>query len=297
MYFQIMRLHPPRTVQIKPLYVILMLVLIGFGCTPQDSGESTSTPPYAGDTWQEVLTQGSGVLTAVYVPAEGFAYLDNDGQLTGVTVELLRDFTRFARQEFGVEVTLNFVEETHWRTFYADVAASADGVIGMGNVTITEARRNELAFSLPYMTNTASLITHQDAPALDELSLIGERWSGRTALAFEGTLHEERLRALAEAYYPEAVFETVRSNDEIIARLSEGDRYFAYIDLYNVHRAVRRGAPLQHHPVGDDSDETFGYIMPLGSSWQEPLDAWMSADGGLTNSDRYREIMARHLGS
>ncbi|MCC5925640.1 MAG: transporter substrate-binding domain-containing protein [Bacteroidetes bacterium] len=269
-------------------------------------------PPYTGDSWTDVQQRGHGTLTAVYVPAEGFAYFPNsltyddttipqtemqENLLTGVTVELLRDFAVFVRQEYGVDLTLNFVEETNWRTFYADVAASKDGVIGMGNVTITEARRSELAFSLPYMTNIASLITHENAPLLEDLSQMGAVWSGRTALAFEATLHEERLRALTDAYYADAAIELVRSNDEIIDRLSEGDRYFAYIDLYNYWRAAERGAPLKRHPAGDESAEEFGYIMPLGTTWQPVLDAWFNADGGLTSTPRYRAIMEEHLGS
>ncbi len=37
------------------------------------------------------LKKNYGTLKALYVPAEGFAYRDEQGKLTGVTVELIRD--------------------------------------------------------------------------------------------------------------------------------------------------------------------------------------------------------------
>jgi ABC-type amino acid transport substrate-binding protein len=279
-----------------PLLLILMMLSIA-GCRPSGSSQPTPSGPYSGDSWSDVLQNEVGTLTAVYVPAEGFAYVDTDGNLTGVTIDLLHEFVTFVQQTYSVKVELRFVEETNWRTFYSDVAASADGVIGMGNVTITEARRSELRFSLPYMTNIASLITHQDAPEIPQLELLGEVWSGRTALAFDGTLHEERLRSMVKEYYPEAQIALAQSNDEIIDRLSQEDRYFAYIDLYNYWRAVDRGAPLRRHPVGDESAEQFGYILPLQTTWGEALDAWVNADGGLVATTRYREIMEVHLGT
>ena len=268
-----------------------------------ESGSGTISNPnpnpgqLSGDPWPLVLEQGSGTLTAVYVPAEGFAYQDDDGHLTGVTVELMRAFAVFVSERHEVELTLAFVREENWRTFYRNIVDADDGVIGMGNVTITEKRRKELAFSPPYMTNIASLITHRDAPELTRLQDLGTVLAGRTALAFEGTLHEERLRALTDRYYPDAPFRMSGSNDEIIELANSGDRYFAYIDLYNYWRAVDGGAPLQRHEAADESAEQFGYIMPLSTSWVPVLKEFFEAGGGLTSDSRYRAIMKEHLGA
>jgi putative glutamine transport system substrate-binding protein len=277
------------------LSVLLILLLLA-GCGSSDDEYIPAMSPHTGDSWADVLQNGGGTLTAVYVPAEGFAYRDTNGNLTGVTIDLLHEFTAFAQRIYDVNVELRFVEETNWRTFYHDVAASDDGVIGMGNVTITDIRRSELRFSLPYMTNIASLITHEDAPEIADLRDLGQIWTGRTALAFDGTLHEERLRALVENFYPDAQVDLAQSNDAIIELLSEADRYFAYIDLYNYWRAVDRGAPLRRHPAGDEAAEQFGYILSLSTTWGEPLDAWFNAGSGLLETSRYREIMESHLG-
>ena len=258
---------------------------------------TTADARFAGDPWPQVKERGSGSLTAVYVPAGGFAYHDDDGKLTGVTVELLRVFADFISDRHNVELNLDFVREENWRTFYSDIVDAGDGVIGMGNVTITEQRREELAFSPPYMTNIASLITHRDAPALTHLQDLEAVLAGRTALAFEGTLHEERLRELTGRYYPGARFRMAGSNDEIIDLVSSGDRYFAYIDLYNFWRAADQGLPLQRHQAADEAAEQFGYIMPRGTTWMPVIQEFFEDGNGLISSSRYRSIMKEHLGT
>ncbi len=250
----------------------------------------------AGDSWPEVLEKGYGSLYALYVPAEGFAYVDSDGRLTGVTVELVRDFADFVNEQHGVNLEVDFVEETDWRAFYRQVVEGGDGLIGFGNVTITEERRKELVFSPPYMTNIASLITHRDAPRLERLEDLGRMFAGLTALAFEGTLHEERLRRLIREFGPGLEIRMAHTNDEILELTASGNQYFAYIDLYNYQRAADRGMPLQRHEAGDDPAEQFAYIMPLETSWAGLVEAYFRAEGGLTSTVRYREIMEAHLG-
>jgi ABC-type amino acid transport substrate-binding protein len=261
-----------------------------------DSLGNNFDAPLAGSSWSEVIRDGRGVLTAIYVPAAGFAYINDAGQLTGVVIDILYDFVEFAREQHGVEITLDFVEDTNWRRFYRRVVDAGDGVIGMGNVTITEPRRSELHFSPPYMTNIAALITHSDVPELAELPQLGHAFAHLEALAFEGTLHQTRLRELIERYHPDAGIAFATTNDEIIDRVSAGSGYFAYIDIYNYHRATEEGRAVRRHPAGDESAEEFGYIMPLQTTWGEVLGEFFAAEGGLLTRERYREIMSRHLG-
>ncbi len=267
-----------------------------------------SSPTLQGDSWPDVKERGSGTLIAVYVPAEGFAWhsgIDSHSRdnapahkekLTGVTVDLLREFTRYLSETYDIELDLSFERQKHWPTFYKDMVDAGDGVIGMGNVTITEERCRELVFSPPYMTNIASLITHHNAPELIEPEHLKTTLGGRTALAFEGTLHEQRLRKLTGQYYPEASFRMAGSNDEILGLVSASDQYFAYIDLYNYWRAVERGLPLRRHESADQASEQFGYIMPLNTSWEPVLREFFEHADGLTASERYHSILSDHLG-
>ncbi len=253
-------------------------------------------PTDQGDPWAQVLDKGQGTLKALYVPAEGFAYRDDEGRLTGVTVELIRDLADFVSDRHGVELKVEFEKEEDWGVFYQRIVNGGDGLIGFGNVTITEERKNELVFSPPYMNNIAALITHRDVPKLNSFDEMSAAFEGMKALAFEGTLHEKRLSKLVSEHLPGSKIHFATSNDEIVDRVSANKAYFAYIDLYNFVRATNRGAPLKRHPIGDDSAEQFGYVMPLGTTWDEIIEQYFLHNDGLTGSKRYGHIMEEHLG-
>lgn len=271
-------------------------VLISLLMTITMAGLSWAQPPAdSADSHAEVARAGSGTVQVLYVPAEGWAFPDETGEPRGVTADLMRWFAEWLEQDRGLDVTLDFVPETNWRVFYARVRDAGDGVLGLGNVTITEARAEELAFSPPYLQNIAVLVSHSRVPELEGPQDIAEQFSELTPLAFEGTLHEMRLRELAQTHLPDTQLAFSGSNDDILERVAGGG-YFAYVDGYNYFRAREQGAELRRHAVLDDPGEEFGVIMPLGSDWQPVLEAFFQHDGGVLVSERYRHILSRHLG-
>jgi ABC-type amino acid transport substrate-binding protein len=279
--------------------VVAAMALQGCGLVPGGSrelaGASASAPPDRGDRWTETLATGTSTVTVLYVPADGWAYASEDGRLTGVTVEIMRHFTEYLRDRHAVEVSLRFVEEPHWTTFYQRVRGGTGGVFGLGNVTITEARRAELQFSPAYLTNVATLITHAVVPELRRLEDLPSTFAGLTALAFAGTLHEERLRRFEREYFPGLAIDLAGSNRAILDGV-EGGGYFAYVDVYNYYAARQAGAPLRHHPVADDPAEEFGVIMPLDSDWTPVIADFFEHDGGFRRTSAYRDLLVEHLG-
>jgi len=274
------------------ILIFILLTLFITNCGNGDS-EVADTKRAA---WNDVNQHGTGTITLVYVPSDGFSYEDEGGNLTGVTIELVRDFVDYVNSEYDVEIRIHYKPVEQFSEFYYFVQTSGGGVFGVGNVTITEERRGELAFSPPYMTNIASLITHNDVTEISSFEEIESTFDGLNALAFEGTLHQDRLQGILDQYIPQADMLYAHSNNEIIERTAAENRYFAYVDIYNYWRAAERGDPLRRHAAGDEASEQFGVIMPLESDWHEVMEEFFLANGGYINSTRYRELMENHLG-
>lgn len=250
----------------------------------------------AADSWQQVQAIGKGDIVLKYVASDGFAYNDEHGELTGVTTDIFRDFVSWVERTHEVSLTVNYQAYQSWSDFYASVRDADSGTFGMGNVTITQARWQELDFSPAYMTNIAVLITHDDTAELQQLTDMATHFSHLDGLGFAGTLHETRLRTFSEQYYQDMTIHLAQANNEIIDRVAAQDRYFAYVDVYNFWRAQEGGAALRQHRVGDEPSEQFGYIMPDQSDWEPVIRAFFEADGGYLESEAYRQIMATHLG-
>ena len=278
---------------------LLATVLLGLtlltGCSPTEYPANTTPSTADGSSWQQVKASGTGELTVLYVAAEGFAYTDNQNQLTGVTVEIMRDFAAWLKHTQQLSVSLNFVAETDWSLFYQRVVAADGGVFGLGNVTITEARTQELQFSPPYLNNVAVLISHADIPELQSLTQLASTFEGLQPLAFSGTLHEVRITALRDQYQPGVAIGRVGSNQQLLELVAAG-AWYSYVDVYNFWRARQQGMPLRHHPVASDSGETFGIIMPLSNDWAPLLAEFFNAGEGYRNSARYQQILQQHLG-
>ncbi len=285
-----------RLLAIVPV-LIAVLSMSAIAQDPQsaDAPQPINVAQDSGTDWATVVETGEGTLRVLYVPAEGFAYEDDAGHLTGVTIEIARDFAAWVEEETGAALRVDFVSEDDWRTFYNRVRDGRGGLLGLGNVTITESRRDELHFSPPYLTNVAVLITRSGMDELAEIERIGEVFAGLRPLAFEGTLHEDRLTDLRDRFHQEAQLDFASSNDEIIERTAGGG-YYAYVDGYNFWRAEAQGVEVMRHAAGDDPAEEFGIIMPLDSDWHDVVQAFFDAGDGYRAGERYRELLRTHLG-
>jgi len=273
----------------KLIQLLLVLPIIIIACNSEKEVLS--------DSWNAVQQTGQGTVVLHYVPSDGFSYDDEDGFTTGVTIDLFRDFVEYTELNHNVEIELVLKPIEFFSNFYQTVVDGYTGEFGVANVTITEERRNELAFSPHYLNNIAVLITHSDVEELDSMVESTEVFSGLKGLAFESTLHESRIREIKRVYIPDIEIDFAHSNNEIIDRVSAGNNYFSYVDIYNYWRASEQGAELKRHSVGDDPGEMFGVIMPHGSDWQEVINDFFAHNGGYIYSDRYREILETHLGS
>lgn len=249
-----------------------------------------------GTSLHEARATGEGRVTVVFVSSEGWAYRSADGSPTGATVEILRDFFEWVEEREGIALDVTFEEEAEWARFYRRVRSGKGGVFGLGNVTITDERREELDFSPPYLNNVAVLITHRDVPEVNTMEEAEEAFAGFVAHPFRGTLHEERVNRLRERRIPGLRVIPLDSIEDILAAVSSGPDRLAWVDVYNFWRAQERGIPIRRQPAGDDASETLGFILPRGSDWTPLIHEFFEEGDGFRNSERYRHLLETHLG-
>ncbi|WP_246205903.1 substrate-binding periplasmic protein [Fulvivirga aurantia] len=258
---------------------------------------SSAQAQYSGDSWASAKSKGSGTISMAYVETPGFVYKEN-GKLTGICVDIMNDFVEYVNKSKGVNLSAKFVGDgSSFRGMYNNVKGSNGGVFGLGNVTITEARKSEIKFSPAFITNFAILITPPSVPTLKNMSNISNTFAGLTAYTAKGTLNERRLLDLKSNYYPAMKVSYVSSSPETLEKILVDKKSFSYLDLAFYLDAVQKGKPVKRHPVGDQASEQFGFIMPLNSDWQPVMEEFFAANGGYTNSVEYKKILSKHLGN
>jgi len=249
-----------------------------------------------GDSWQQITENGSGTVVVTYFTMDGFAYQDSEGNHTGVSLDIINQFINYVENSYDVELQVAYRPQDDFVAFYNSVKNATGGVIGAGNVTITEERKRELQFSPPYLTNIAVLITNEAAENLETLDEISTTYEDKTALVYEGTTHEERMQKLSRNYFPEMEMELIQSNEAAIEMTASSNQYFSYVDLPIFWRAQNENKAVKRQSVGDQATESFGFIMPENSDWNKPMEEFFAIGGGYRSNATYRNILVKHLG-
>lgn len=270
---------------------ILMSNLLLFVCMPAMAQQVT------GDTFEQVKSKGSGVVAVTYVETPGFIYKDQTGRLTGVCIDIMQDFVNYVESEYGARVNLRFVGSGNsFKTMYDGVKFGKNGVIGLGNVTITDARKREIEFSPPFIKNFAILISQSSVPTLTDMSKIATTFDGMKAYTARGTLNERRIMEIKTKHYPALEVQYAASSPETLAKILNDPKSFSYLDVAFYLSALKDKQPVKRHEIGDQGSEEFGFVMPKNSDWAPIMQEFFEADGGYTNSSAYKKILVNHLG-
>lgn len=274
--------------------VIFLASVMLLACSENSKTISADTYADQGTTYAQARQTQTATLRVLYVPAPGFA-VEADGEMQGVGIDILYDFQRWFERYHSISLQFEFIPEEDWSVFYQRIVDAEGGVFGLGNVTITEQRRDELAFSPPYLNNVAVLITAAQYPEFTTVESMADHIDTLRPLAFSSTLHQTRVEELRDQIQPDATLTEVTTNQAVLDEVSENN-FYSYIDAYNYHRAAEQGASIKHHPAFSLSGEQFGIIMPHSNDWQMMLTAFFAAEGGYLTTERYRTILRTHLG-
>lgn len=251
-----------------------------------------------GDTWAKVKANGGGTISLAYVETPGFVYKGSDGNLTGICVDIMKDFVNYVNVKEGVKVNMKFVGDgSSFSKMYATAKTGNGGVFGLGNITITEARKEEIKFSPKFITNIAILLSHSSAPTIKNMNEITDKFSGMKAYTAKGTLNEKRILDIKSKYYPSLEISYASSSPETLQKVISDPKSFTYLDIAFYLDALKNKQPVKRHAIGDKASEEFGIVMPKNTDWDGLMNEFFVANGGYTNSVEYRKILNQHLGA
>jgi len=252
----------------------------------------------SGDTWAASKAKKQGKITVTYTHAPKFAEIQN-GERKGLCFDIMNEFVAYVKTKHGVNLVMDYKDLSDVKDFdlfLKTIKISKGGVFGLGDVTITNARKQVYNFGAPYFSNVAILATSNKVPTLSSMANISKEFEGKTIIVQNGTTHELRASALKKNF-PGLVVKTTKGFNEANQKVAEDVAYFTYIDFSTYLDVVTKRIPLKRHEVGDQKGEDFGFIMPKNSDWAPIFNEFMAADGGFIKSVTYRKMLADNLGS
>lgn len=251
----------------------------------------------SGDTFAQASAKGNGVVAVTYVEAPGFIYKDATGRLNGICIDIMQEFVEYVEANHDIKLNMRFVGSgASFKAMYDGVKMGKGGVFGLGNVTITDARKREITFSPPFIKNFAILISQSSVPTLTDMSKINTTFAGMKAYTARGTLNERRIMDIKNQYYPNLEIGYASSSPETLQKILDDPKSFSYLDVGFYLAALKDKQPVKRHEIGDQGSEEFGFLMPKNSDWAPIMEAFFMQDGGYTNSASYKKILVNHLG-
>ena len=250
----------------------------------------------SGSSYAQARSSKSAKFYYVYDGVPGFVDKDEDGQVKGLLVDIMKKFEEHVQRTKGISVAVEFVQVPNkdFKIFMSEVKNGSGGVFGLSNVSIKEERKKEYQFSPPYMNNVSVLISNAKTPTLTNLSDLSSRFAGKKAYSVSSSTYYQRLDDLRNEYFKSMDIISLPSVNEVMAKVSETNEAFAVVDLNYYLEALKSKKPIKRHAAGDKGEDKFGVIMPLKNDW-EPLIREFFESGFIGGSD-YRLLITENLG-
>lgn len=227
------------------------------GCAQDEGGTTTTTPATTTPTTTTPgTTDPTPTLSAVTVGTEAaYPPFEDivDGQIVGFDVDVMREVANRS----GFTVTFQNAE------FTAIIPSVQNGQfhVGASAFTITDERKQQVDFSVPYYENTlmaAVQVGRADINEPDDLK-------GKRVCTQEGTTSEFYLRD--ELGFQDADLMLLDSAPLCAEALKKGDVAALMIDAAFVRSLIESSqGELKRAFVIEDVDEEFGFVVKKGST-------------------------------
>lgn len=248
-----------------------------------------------GDSWAQVKSKGSGVLGVVYYEQPGLIYKADDGQIKGVCVDILADFSKYVEKQYGKKVNIQYVAREPEFSNFLKTSTTTQNVVGVSNVSITEERKKTMQFTPPFMTTELALLTHKSAPTIRNLSELSTVFNGFTAQVITGTTHVKYIENIKKQYYPELKVTYAPSSEDVIKNLTSNTKMFSILDFTEYIGVVRKKIPLKRQEIELGNPEPLGFVMSKQTDWGPLFQEFLTEE--YRKSVRYKQIIADNLGS
>ena len=252
----------------------------------------------ASSTYANAWAQKKGTMNVQYLNNFPFAYTNNDGEVTGIEIDIIKEFAVWLKIKKGVDVDLNFQSSDDFAKFYEKVKTTKAVSVGAGSVAVTTDRAREIKYSSPYLKNKPVLVSSILKSTLTDVRNISKEFNGMTAVIVKGSVHEKLIKNIKDNYWPDLKVELVESPAIVLDKISNSNKYFGYLDLISYWATIQKESkPLKIHRATQFDTEYFAFIFPKSSDWAAAFNEFFDGGLGFPASDTYMEILRKHLSS
>lgn len=269
----------------KQIYFLLALLLAGNFSLAQAS-------------YSEAQHTKSIQLQVHYLQQFPLAYENEQGELTGIEIDMVAAFADWLRRVKGIKASLVFVPYENFASVYEQVKGAQGAVFGLASAAITKERQKEVQFSPPYLRNASVMVSNIDVTTLRAYADMPQAFNNMTALVMRGTTLEAHLLEVKKKHFDKMRVSYVEHPRDIVKQIATTqNQYFGYVDILTYWATLKESpANVKIHRAVTLDNQRFGVILPLGSDWKKAWDEFMEGGFGFAATEAYYNILRKHLG-
>ncbi len=250
---------------------------------------------FAQTSFSSAQRSKTATLYCYYDGMSGLASKNSSGQMSGMLVDAMNAFKKYLKDKYGIAASISYDKKSSFKAMMDAVRNGKSGAFGLSNISMTDARKSNYAFSVPYMQNVSVLLTNQRVTELSSLKNVSTAFKGKKAYTTAGTTNSQRLLNLKKTEMPALDVVMLPSTDDAMRKVMNDNNAFTMVDLvyYLGNSTYRKN--LKRHPAGDSNrGDQFAIAMPKSSDWVTAFNDFFKP---YSRSTAHKTSVGTHLGS
>jgi ABC-type amino acid transport substrate-binding protein len=244
----------------------------------------------------ESFSQNVDTLLVNFYIQTPFAYQEG-GAAKGIELDIINEYVSWLKNKKKMNLAIKEVGYSDFNSFYIATKKSSNS-FGLGSVTISKERANEVDFSAAYLKNVAFCVTNGHAPDVKTKSSdeILRSLGSMNALTINNTSLNRYIVELKKDYIKDLKISYKTDEVKILDEISRNVLCFGYVDAVGFWFYLKNnpGKFLKMQKILNQSKEELGFIMPKGSEHKVLFNEFFSA---FKLSPTYRAILEKYLGA
>lgn len=246
----------------------------------------------SGDSWQEILQNGSGTVQFYWFPNNTLIDQSKD-VMDGVEHEICVDFIKYLNDTYNIQIEAKWNRANNFSQVMDKVAQGRNGTFGVSSISVTKERQEVFNFSPSYFPDISVLVSSGNLPIVRTDDDFKETFNGLTAVTIENTTLEQGLLRLKDSLKIDFDILYVGNGGAIIEKIEEMENAFGYSDLPNFLSAVPRSPNIKRQVFYPLKLEGLGMIYPIQSDWKEPIEEYFESSRYISNRE---ELIDKFMG-
>lgn len=266
--------------------LLILLFLLPAAAKAQYGPEKTTS-------WQRLLSDRKGTITALWYDIDPFIFTNAKGQLQGVEYELMESFASFVRERYQVSLQVEWKNTGSFEKIYTTIRNTRDtGIFGWSFFSITKERQREVSFTPAYMPDLNVLVTSPGMPLYAEEKSFVSTLPSLQGYTMKHTTMEADINALA-ARNPGKPVSSEYDDYEVLNKIAAAGNGYGYVPLTVYVVALQKGIKVKRQHILATERAGFGGIFPRHSDWAPVVDTYFRSDACRQT---VAGLLARYLG-